>query len=170
MQTSSPFYETWIQPHQTLMIRSIWRVVRNQADAEDALQDALMNLWNKREGVKQHPNPKAFILRVCHNSAIDILRKRMRDAQRHTNLNMEPKVYETARDSIMDKQTVSQIQYAISQLPRHQATAVMMRIINGEEYQAIAEALDCSEATARVHVMRGKTALQNQLDGILNTK
>lgn len=168
MQTSSPFYETWIQPHQTLMIRSIWRVVRNQPDAEDALQDALITLWNKRERVKQHPNPKAFILRVCHNSSIDILRKQMRNLKRQGEIETEPSDNQTARDEVMNRQTVAQIQYAISQLPRHQATAIMMRVMNEEEYRTIADALDCSEATARVHVMRGKTALQNQLNGLLD--
>lgn len=167
MDASSPFYETWIQPHQALMVRTVWRVLRNPCDVEDALQDAMMNLWRKREDVKKHPNPKAFILRVCHNSAFDVLRKRMRDMTRHTEFDSEPEDQQTARDCMMTMQTITQIHYAISQLPRHQATAVMMRMVSEEEYSAIAAALDCTEATARVHVMRGKTALQKQLNGLL---
>ena len=151
------------------MIRTVWRVLRNNSDAEDALQEAMIILWKKRNDVKKHPNPKAFILRVCHNSAFDVLRKRMRDSSRHTDMVDEPEVLDTVRDELMDQQTIQQIQEAISTLPRHQAAALMMRMMHEESYEHIAEALGCSEATARVHVNRGKTALQQQLNGLLQT-
>ena len=78
-------YESLIRPVERRLIRSIWRVVQNPDDADDALQDALQRIWKRRLQVARHPNPPALILRIGVNAAHDVLRRRMR-INHHTSL------------------------------------------------------------------------------------
>ena len=55
---------------------------------------------------------------------------------------------------------------AINRLGRHQATAVLLHVVNEEPYEAVAAALGCSQATARVHVLRARQKLRRWLAGL----
>jgi DNA-directed RNA polymerase specialized sigma24 family protein len=52
---------------------------------------------------------------------------------------------------------------AIGRLPRKQAIAVLMRLVQDEPFDAIARVLDCSEVTVRIHVSKGRTRLRKWL-------
>ena len=52
---------------------------------------------------------------------------------------------------------------AVSRLSAQQATAVLLRLIHELPYEDVAEALGCSETTARTHVARGREALARSL-------
>ena len=61
------------------------------------------------------------------------------------------------------KEIEGEVLAAIARLPRKQAAAVLMRIIQDQSYRAIAQALGCRETTARIHVSKGRAKLSRQL-------
>ena len=71
-------YDDLIAPIEDRMIRSVWRIVRDADDADDAFQAALEKIWRRLETIRRHPNPRALILRICVNAAYDLLRKKAR--------------------------------------------------------------------------------------------
>jgi RNA polymerase sigma-70 factor, ECF subfamily len=159
-------YDELIAPLEDMMMRSIWRVVRNADLAEDCLQDALAVIWRKRSRIRLHPNPQALILSICLNSACDSLR-RLDHTRRQTDLSLLDNVpaspdYNTDRE-LEEREIEEQVQKAIRRLPRKRALAVMMRLIHEESFAAIAHALDCSEITVRIHVSRGRAQLRKWL-------
>lgn len=159
-------YNEFIRPNEGLMTRVVWRIVRNPEDAEDTLQDALSTIWKKRGLVERHPNPQALILKICIDAAYDTLRKRRRHKRDESNtLPLYPQEENNAQalDKLVQKETETEILEAIGRLPRKQAVAVLMRIIQEQPYEAIAQALDCSEGTVRIHVARGRTRLNQWL-------
>jgi RNA polymerase sigma-70 factor (ECF subfamily) len=159
-------YDELIAPMEAAMMRSIWRVVRNAELAEDCLQDALAAVWKKRIQIRLHPNPPALILKICLNTAYDSLRKLER-MLRHTDLSgldnaPAPPEHDPDRD-LEEREIEAQVQQAIRKLPPKRALAVMMRLIEEESFEAIAQALDCSEGTVRTHVFRGRAQLKKWL-------
>ena len=159
-------YDELIAPFEVTMMRSIWRVVRNPDLAEDSLQDALAVVWKKRFQIRLHPNPRSLILKICLNTAYDSLRK-LKRMQRQTDLSQlgdTPAPLEHGADRDLEKREIlEQVQMAICRLPRKRALAVMMRLIQEESYEAIAQALNCSEVTARIHISRGRAQLRKWL-------
>ncbi len=159
-------YDELIAPMETRMMRSIWRIVHNTDLAEDCLQDALAVLWKKRFQVRKHPHPQALILKICLNAAYDSLRKRER--MRHqTDLSQlvntpAPSKHNADRD-LEEREIEEQVQQAIYRLPRKRALAVMMRLVQEESFEAIAQALDCREVTVRIHISRGRAQLRKWL-------
>jgi len=160
------FYERYLQPLESRMLRAVWRVVRDPELARDALQDALTVLWKRRERVRAHPNPEALVLRVCLNAAVDALRKDMRyrrSAQAAAPAHELPGPEPGPMTQLERSELEAQVLRAISRLPPKPAVAVMMRVVEEQPYPAVAEALGCSETTARIHVMRGRARLCRML-------
>ena len=56
-----------------------------------------------------------------------------------------------------------QVLEAIGRLRRRQATAILLRALGDQSYEAIARSLGCSEATARVHVQHAREKLRRWL-------
>ena len=148
---------------QARMLRSIWRVVRDPDLAEDALQDALTTLWRKLPALVRHPNPDAFVLRVCLNAACDHLRARTRRRRRDVPLDGET-ARRVARTEVSQESSVQDdVLEAIRRLRRREATAILLRALGDESYETIARALGCSETTARVHVTHAREKLRRWL-------
>jgi len=160
------FFEQLIKPVEHQMMRSIWRIVRDPEMAKDALQDSLAKIWKRLDRVRIHPNPRALILKICLNAAIDSLRKQKR---LHQHEKTEPlhrfpiQPNTTAYESLERKKTEAEILEAIKRLPRRQAVAVLMRLIGDQPYDIIAQAMECSETTVRIHVSRGRAKLSQWL-------
>jgi len=58
---------------------------------------------------------------------------------------------------------------AIGRLPKKQAVAVLMRIVQDQPFDVIGQTLDCSEITARIHVSRGRARLSQWLSHLHST-
>jgi RNA polymerase sigma factor (sigma-70 family) len=166
VEDSEGIYEELIAPMEARMIRSIWRVVRSPEMAEDALQDALAVVWKKIHLIRRHPNPPALILKICLNAAYDSLR-RCKHFRHHEEISvlddMPGPSGRGALQRLSARETEEEVLRAIGRLPRKQATAILMRILDEEPFEVIAGALGCSEITARIHVSKGRARLQRWL-------
>ncbi len=162
MTTERNDYERLIRPIEDRMIRSVWRIVRDPDDADDAIQEALEKIWRNLRKIRGHPNPHALILRICINAAYDVLRRKAR-LRRAEEVRAIPANLADSSPSVLKRLTVredqAQVLDAIGRLPRNQATAVVMRLMERLPYSDIAQALGCGEATARTHVARARARL-----------
>ena len=157
-------YDRFIHPIEDRIIRCIWRIVRDQHDAEDALQNVLAAIWKGRRKVFKHPNPTALILRMCANSAYDVLRRKLRHSTAGLAESADlPSPPDLPLAAMVQQEQRVRILHAISQLGRKQAAAVLMRLVEQMPYEQIAAALECSEVTARVHVQKGREQLRRHL-------
>ena len=156
-------YEELIDPVRERMMRIIWRVVRHPEEVEDTMQEVLTIIWKKRDRIFRHPNPQALVLKICVNAAVDTLRK-----QRRAGRSVDSEIIGRLPDPVAGSErnqaeTEGMVKRAIGRLPRKQAVAVVMRVLEGRSYKEIAGALGCREATARTHVLRGRTKLSRWL-------
>jgi RNA polymerase sigma-70 factor (ECF subfamily) len=165
------FYETYLAPLETRMLRTAWRITHDPDRARDALQDAMTRIWMRRDRVRAHPNPGALVLRITIHAAIDRLR---RDRRRLRAEGGEPAGWRadptagpatgTERNEVR-----ALVLEAVARLPEKQAVAVTLRMLDEQPYEAIAAALGCAEPTARVHVLRGREKLKRLLRGLAHT-
>lgn len=148
-------YEQLIAPVEGQMMRSIWRIVRNRQWAEDTMQNALTTIWKKLDRISRHPNPHALILKICVNAAYDTLRrqKRIKHYEESTQSQEFPSLLHSETSEQLEKKILeTEIMHAIRRLPKKQALAVLLRIVQDQPYDTIAHVLECSEVTVRIHV------------------
>lgn len=166
VEDEKTIYEQLIAPIESRMMRTIWRVVRHPEMAEDTLQNALTIIWRRLKRIRRHPNPQALILKICLNAAYDSLRKQKRNfQQKDTSLLDEfPGLSNATVPFALERKRIEdEILKSISRLPRKQAMAVLMRIVQDQPYDVIAQTLGCSEITARIQVSRGRAKLSQWL-------
>jgi RNA polymerase sigma-70 factor (ECF subfamily) len=155
-------YDELIAPVRERMMRVIWRIVRDPDQAEDTMQEVLARIWKKLDRISGHPNPQALVMKICINGAIDSLR-RQRRAPRFVNPQVLDRLPAPDSGGWEQRETETKIREAVGRLPRKQAAAVVMRILEGQSYAEIARALGCRENTARTHVLRGRAKLSRWL-------
>jgi RNA polymerase sigma-70 factor (ECF subfamily) len=165
MSDPSNFHERIVEPIEDRMIRSVWRITRNEPDAEDALQNALVTIWKRRRRIAGHAAPHALILRICIDAACDVARNRARVRSRIEPAGgIDPAQLiddgPTPSDDLAHRELRVRIAAAIHRLPRQQAVALTLRVFEELPYDQIAEALGCAEATARKHVERARERLR----------
>lgn len=165
MSTLPGDYERIIRPIEQQIMRSVWRITQNAADADDAFQESMSQIWQRLPRIRAHPNPSALVLRICTNVACDVVRRKVRRDQHE----LSPDARATGASAtdvatlIVSRERREEVQQAIARLPEQQATAISMRFLLFCPYDEIARTLECAEPTARVHVTRGLSRLRELL-------
>ena len=161
MGKSDDLYQSLIGPIENRMIGIVARIVRDPEDAADVFQEVLALIWARLERIDRHPNPHAYIIRICVTRSYDALRKRARRLRLETRLeSIKAKIWpDSSRGHIKAAERATAIREAIGLLPPNQGRAVLLRVVEDSPYDAIADVLGCSEATARSHFSKGKARL-----------
>jgi RNA polymerase sigma-70 factor (ECF subfamily) len=158
-------YAALVAPVSEKMKRAIARIVRDPDEADDALQEAAMQIWRNLGKIKRHPNPDGYILRVCISAAYDALRKRSRrkrreklvgDVDLHASLDvagLEP----------VQRERINRIMNVLGELPRKQAMTFYLREIEGLTFEEVAESLGSTARSARANLSIAKTKLREIL-------
>ena len=165
MEASDKLYDKLIRPIEHHMVGIVGRIVRDLDEAEDVFQEILAVIWARLDKIDKHPNPHAYILRICVTRAYDALRKRARRRWFEIFLeNIKTKfVPVNQTDFTEDFDRRSAVRKAIVMLPPKQGQAVLLRLIDETPYHKIGSILGCSEVTARSHFSKGKARLQEIL-------
>jgi RNA polymerase sigma-70 factor (ECF subfamily) len=172
MSTDEEFYDSVIQPIEEPMMACIWKITQNRENAQDAMQESLVAIWRKRGRIAAHPNPKALVLRICRDKAIDGLRKAIRRSRWELPTSLPDETWPapahspTPATDLHREEFMAHIRNLIATLPRKQAQAVLMHLVEDQPYADIAATLGCSEATVRSHVRRGRDHLRNKLQDL----
>jgi RNA polymerase sigma factor (sigma-70 family) len=159
-------YTELIAPVEQRMMHTVARIAHDPDDAAEAFQNAATFIWKNLKKIHHHPNPHAYILSVCASAAYDILRQKKR-WERQTSLTDSSKLPASSSSgpecASMAAERERILLKAIATLPRNQAQAVLLRVMEDESFENIAEALNCGTATARSHVSKGKARLRDIL-------
>ena len=142
-------------------------ILRNDVDAEDAVQETFLRLWNVRSQLNQHPNVGGFAMQTIKNICIDRLR-----CEKHTisldsvsvGANVTtPYIYTEQKDS------VAIIQEIINSLPETQRRVILMRDVEGYELDDIAQIMGAETTTVRVNLSRARKIVRDKFIKINNT-
>jgi RNA polymerase sigma factor (sigma-70 family) len=163
-QHAEAAFEKLVRVHRRVMMATVWRVTRDSDLAQDAFQEALATIWRKLPLIERHPNPQALILRICLGKACDLLRARLRQRRRDAPLDeASAALVPSPGKAIEGKAVAAEVLAAIARLGSKQAIAVLLHVVHEQSYEAIGQALSCSETTARVHALRGREKLKRWL-------
>ena len=64
-----------IEPHLDALFRAAFRLVRDEADAQDLVQDTCVRAWGRIAELDESRHTKAWLLRVLYNLFVDGVRR-----------------------------------------------------------------------------------------------
>ncbi len=130
------------------------------SEAEDIAQEAFVRLWNiapkwKDKGV----SPKAWLMRVCYNLCIDVLRKQKTLALEEQDITLvDPNL--TIEQQIINQTDFQQQLLELNALPERQRTAITLCAYHGLNNKQAASALDISVDALESLLARGRRKLK----------
>jgi RNA polymerase sigma factor (sigma-70 family) len=136
-------------------LRAMVAVVGSPQLAEDQLAEAFARAWASWPKVRDHPTPRAWVVRTALNTGASWWRRRYRDLP----LASHDLTACGERDSGLDARLLT----AIGHLPRRQREVIALRIFLDLDTATIARQLGIEAGTARMHLSRGIRALRHEL-------
>jgi RNA polymerase sigma-70 factor, ECF subfamily len=73
--TNNKRFSALVEPHLDALFRAAFRLTRNQADAQDLVQETCLRACGRLQGLKEPGSVKAWLLRVMHNLFVDGIRR-----------------------------------------------------------------------------------------------
>ncbi len=157
---SNCFHDQVITILPKLRIQAL-ALTRNRAAAEDLVQDAVCNALSAQASFIPGTNFAAWMHRILRNRFISNLRKR-RDT---TDIDDVPSSVFATEAPHEDRLALKDLSKAIGRLPADQREALIMVVVQGMSYEALAESTGCAVGTAKSRVFRARRQLEAWLMG-----
>lgn len=138
------------------------RFLKDEAEAEDNVQDTLLKLWTVREQLDAVRSVKALTYAICRNLCITKLRQRKIIPM---ELNDEIKII-SEHDSqwmLEEKENAQWLEERIEELPSAQMQILRMSQQDGLENYEIAEILGINETTVRTALCKARKKLLEKI-------
>jgi len=143
------------------------RLLGDKTKAQDAIQEIMIKLWEKRKQLENHPNIKGFVFLTARNYCLDILRKKrvlVNDGEFHLSLLKDTK----EQTQLESKQLNEIIIEILKKIPKQQREIFIMRDIDGYDFTEIAAILEIKIAHARVVLSRARKKISIALEKTYN--
>ena len=138
----------------------LWKLTGDKELFAEAMQYAMLGMWRHVEKLDGE-RAGAYIYRIALTANSTAWRNRIgRDGQVSPG---RPGSEKGPSEKVRDSELVALVRRAIAQLPTRQSRAIVMRYIEQQSYEAVAEKLRCSEAGARSNVSKALAALKRKL-------
>jgi RNA polymerase sigma factor (sigma-70 family) len=112
----------------------------------------------------QRGSASSWLIGIARNLLLDAARHgRVADASRR-RLGMERIVIEDAQFELIEHDSASELECALSSLPTDQRDAIERHVLRDEPYAAIASGIGCSEQVVRKRVSRGLATLRRKIE------
>ena len=159
-QATATFHDAVIAILPKLRIQAL-ALTRNRAAAEDLVQDAVCNALSAQQSFIPGTNFPAWMHRILRNRFISNLRKR-RDT---TDIDDVPSSVFATEAPHEDRLALKELAHAMTRLPSDQREALVMVVVHGMSYEALAESTGCAVGTAKSRVFRARRQLESWLLG-----
>lgn len=143
------------------MFRFAKYYLKNDAEAEDIVQDTFLKLWNKKNSLSDVRNKETYAMSMIKNASIDRIRKMKTISLEE--VKKEPENILTPLDSLSQKETHGHLMNLISRLNEQQQTLIILRDVEGYEYHEIEEITGLSINTIRVNISRARNTIKEKL-------
>jgi len=151
-----------ISPFKDKLFRFAKRLLISTEEAEDATQEIVLRLWNKKETLKTYTSVEALAMTMIKNYCLDQLK-----SKRASNLQLVHSNYSDNHlgidKQLEDKDSLQWVEKMIHQLPEQQRLIIQMRDIEECEFAYIAEVLEMNETAVRVALSRARKTIREQL-------
>jgi RNA polymerase sigma-70 factor, ECF subfamily len=166
-------FEREAVPHLSALYSAALRLTRNERDAEDLVQDAMLRAYRFFDTFEAGTNCKAWLFRILTNVFCNRYRERERervilDEAESSDANMQQFTAgaEATRDvetSLLGRIVSEDVERALAQVPQDFRLAVILADLEDFSYKEIAEIMECPAGTVMSRLYRGRKILQKLL-------
>ena len=157
--TTEGEFTDWLAIHQRNLIKSARVICFDRQNADDVLQEALADIYQRWAKIRDHENLEAYTVRVMVSKHADLRRKwARRQSESETTLEMADFLFESIdnSDELAERLLV---QAALKSLTAPQRAVLLLSYEYGYLLREISEILNMQQGTVSSHLARGKAAV-----------
>ena len=173
IQAKRKGFEKEALPHMDALFRTALRMTKNDKDAEDLVQEAIVKAYRFWDKFEPGSNCRAWLFKIMTNIFINEYRSKSRSpmavnvdevddnfllGQLASGVNMED-----PEKQLFAKVFDDDVKKAIENLPDDFRLVIVLSFLEGFSYQEIAEIADLQLGTVKSRLHRGRKLLQKEL-------
>lgn len=153
-------FKITVLPLRVKLLNYARKLTDEPEDAEDAVQEVLLKLWNKRLELEQYRSIEAFAMTLTHNICIDMWRCKRNDTL-SLDIVQAASPTGTPERLLEIKDEIRLMHEIIDSLPNLQRTIMRMKDIEGYETDEIAEITGCGPEAIRSNLSRARKKVRD---------
>lgn len=146
-------------PFKDKLFRLAKRLLVSTEEAEDATQEVILKLWNKKENLSQYNSLEAFAMTITKNYCLDQLKSKRAQNLKIVHNNFTDNEA-SLQQKLEDQDSLNWVEKIIIQLPIQQQIIIQMRDIEQCEFEEIAITLEMNETAIRVALSRARKTIR----------
>ena len=133
--------------HAPALYAFLLNLTRDEADTRDVLQEVFVKIARDGGLLRGVREERGFLIRLAHNAAIDLMRRR--GTRERTKLNLAEVLSPFAPANDPDEEIFrNELAAALGELPEEQRAVAHLKLWGGLTFEGIAVALEISPNTA----------------------
>jgi RNA polymerase sigma-70 factor (ECF subfamily) len=169
-------FEACVRTYCGQMLVVARRILRNDEDANDAVQDAFLSAFKGMTQFKGEARLGTWLHRIVVNAALGRLRSRRRHPEKSIEdllphfgegeHQLDPPVpWKTAPEiNLQQQESCELVRDCVNQLPENYCTVLLLRDIEGLDTEETAQMLGTSPGVVKTRLHRARQALRSLLD------
>jgi RNA polymerase sigma-70 factor, ECF subfamily len=181
LQAGSETAFDWLVTHYHGPVYNlILSMLGDVADAADGTQEVFLKAFRGIRSFRRGSSLKTWLYRIAIREALNHKRWFKRHLQKNVSIDAEPEeghsaieiedLAQTPFDQFAAYEIQAAVQRALQQIPDVFRSAVILRDLEGLAYEEVAEVLECSVGTVKSRILRGRRALKDLLEPLLNER
>ncbi len=160
-----------LEKHRTSVVSFLYRMVQNQAVAEELAQEVFLRVYRSRGSYEATAKFTTWLFRIATHLALNALRdgkneksqERLDDDSSDLPSRQVADQRQTVEQRLVYQARLDEVRKAVSTLPEKQRAAVLMHKYEEMEYSQIARVLSCSESAVKSLLFRAYETLRARL-------
>ena len=149
-----------VLPLREKLLNYARKLTEDPSDAEDAVQEVMLKLWNMRQRLDEYRSIEALAMTMTHHLCMDIWRARRPDALSLDQVQA-PSQSATPERQLEEKDEFRLMREIIDSLPSLQRTIIQMKDVQEYETDEIAEITGCNPEAIRSNLSRARKKVRD---------
>jgi RNA polymerase sigma-70 factor, ECF subfamily len=171
-------FDFLIQKYRKPIIHFMYRMVHNQAVAEELAQEVFLRVYRSRETYRAEARFSTWLYRIATNLGVNYARDNRHERMASTvyldetdaETGTTPDVADTtpgAEANMLRQERLNAIREHVMALPERQRMAVLMHKYEGMDYKQIGDVLKLSESATKSLLFRAYQTLRDKLKAFI---
>lgn len=167
-------YTQLVELYKDRAVNFAYRMLKDMHDAEDASQEAFLKVFDKIDTFRQESSFSTWFYTILSNICRDILRKKSKRPQTVSihqanrdeedfELQLKDSSFEP-HENLVKKNALLSLDKALAQISAEHREVIVLRDIEGFDYEKIAQILNISLGTVKSRLSRARLSLRKILE------
>lgn len=152
------------------MYNTAFRIVKNEAEAEDVMQESFLSAFTKLDSFRGEVTFGAWLKKIVVNKSLLSYRNR----KKKNEVTLDDKLYkvrdndETQADHTDTEQLAQKVLNTMETLKENYRVSLTLHLIEGYDYEEICDLMNISYANCRTMISRAKESLRKKLEPVIS--